>query len=604
MSEQNYKRFFNLSKDLLCVASLEGYFLEVNDAFSRVLGYSKAVLLEKPFTSLVHPEDLEKTIKEMEFLGKGQASINFENRYLTESGDWVILSWTAAVDPDTGHIIASARDVTAYAKQDRKLQQIESALNSKAILVETDKQGVITHVNQNFCDISGYSAEELLGKTHKVVNSGVHSQEFFQDMWRTISQGKLWSGDITNRNKNGELYFVKTTIAPLTDIDGKIQSYLAIRQDISDKVQNEADLAKTLEILNETSSIAKVGGWEMDVATGVLTWTDETFRILEVEQKDGLSPVLEEGVSLFIPEHSEVITSAIEHTLATGEPYSLELMASTPKGNKLWIYTDGKANYLDGEIKTLSGTIQDIDAKKKAEHKYNLERQKSIQSSKLASLGELAAGMAHEINNPLGIISGYSELLMRSNAEDPAAMEKIDVILKSCNRISHIVNNLKKFSRSGDDRQQETIVLSSVINEAVMLTKPRLKRDIIDLQYKSNSKAAITGNVIEIEQVFLNLINNAVDAIKDLTNKWIKIELEEGPNQVIIRITDSGSGIKKEEASKIFSPFYTSKKVGEGTGLGLSIVDGILKDHDATIEYDDNADNTCFVLTFKQTKEG
>lgn len=604
MSEQNYKRFFNLSKDLLCVASLEGYFLEVNDAFSRVLGYSKAVLLEKPFTSLVHPEDLEKTIKEMEFLGKGQASINFENRYLTESGDWVILSWTAAVDPDTGHIIASARDVTAYAKQARKLQQIESALNSKAILVETDKQGVITHVNQNFCDISGYSAEELLGKTHKVVNSGVHSQEFFQDMWRTISQGKLWSGDITNRNKNGELYFVKTTIAPLTDIDGKIQSYLAIRQDISDKVQNEADLAKTLEILNETSSIAKVGGWEMDVATGVLTWTDETFRILEVEQKDGLSPVLEEGVSLFIPEHSEVITAAIEHTLATGEPYSLELMASTPKGNKLWIYTDGKANYLDGEIKTLSGTIQDIDAKKKAEHKYNLERQKSIQSSKLASLGELAAGMAHEINNPLGIISGYSELLMRSNAEDPAAMEKIDVILKSCNRISHIVNNLKKFSRSGDDRQQETIVLSSVINEAVMLTKPRLKRDIIDLQYKSNSKAAITGNVIEIEQVFLNLINNAVDAIKDLTNKWIKIELEEGPNQVIIRITDSGSGIKKEEASKIFSPFYTSKKVGEGTGLGLSIVDGILKDHDATIEYDDNADNTCFVLTFKQTKEG
>jgi len=603
MPEHSYKRFFNLSKDLLCVASLEGYFLEVNDSFSRVLGYSRAALLQFPFTSLVHPDDLKKTIEEIELLGDGRTSINFENRYITESGEYVVLSWTAAVDPDTTHIIASARDVTEYANQARKLAQIEAALYERTILVETDKNGVITHVNDNFCEISGYSREELIGKTHSIVNSGMHSRDFFKNMWRTISKNQLWSGDITNRKKNGDLYFVKTTIAPLTNMENEIISYLAIRQDITDKIQNKADLEKTLEILNETSSIAKIGGWEMDVATGVLTWTDETFRILEVEQKDGLSPILEEGISLFIPEHTDIITDAIAHTLATGEPYSLELMASTPKGNRLWIYTDGKANYVDGEIKTLSGTIQDIDAKKKTEDKYNLERQKSIQSSKLASLGELAASMAHEINNPLGIISGYSELLMRTNAEDASAMNKIDVILKSCNRISHIVGNLKKFSRSGDDRQQECLIISDIISEAVMLTKPRLKRELIGLEFKSNSKAAITGNVIEIEQVFLNLINNAVDAVKNLPNKWIEIDLEEESEQVIIRITDSGEGIEKTEISKIFSPFYTSKKVGEGTGLGLSIVDGILKDHNATIEYDDRACNTCFTLTFKQVKE-
>ncbi len=603
MPEQNYKRFFNLSKDLLCIANLDGYFLEVNDSFSLVLGYSRAALLENPFTSLVHPDDLGKTIKEMELLSDGRSSVNFENRYITQAGECVILSWTAAVDPDTGYIIASARDVTEYAKQARKLEQIEAALEKRTILVETDKKGLITHANDNFCEISGYSQEELVGKTHSIVNSGLHSREFFRNMWQTISNKQLWSGDITNRKKNGDLYFVKTTIAPLTNMDDEIISYLAIRQDITDKIQNETDLAKTLKILNETSSIAKVGGWEMNVATGVLTWTDETFRILEVERKDGLSPILEEGISLFIPEHTSIIADAIENTLATGEPYSLELMASTPKGNRLWIYTDGKANYVDGEIRTLSGTIQDIDAKKKAEDKYNLERQKSIQSSKLASLGELAASMAHEINNPLGIISGYSELLMRSNAEDANAMAKIEVILKSCNRISHIVSNLKKFSRSGDDREQECLILSNVISEAIMLTKPRLKRDIIELEYKNNSKAAITGNMIEIEQVFLNLINNAVDAIKNLPNKWIKIHLEETTEQVIIRITDSGLGIKKAEVSKIFSPFYTSKKIGEGTGLGLSIVDGILKDHDATIEYDDTADNTCFILTFKKAKE-
>lgn len=603
MPKHNYERFFSQSRDLLCVANLDGYFLEVNSAFTKTLGYSKEILLSSPFTDFIHPNDLDSTATEIARLGQGLETVNFENRYLHQNGEYVTLSWSSVVDHETGNIIASARDVTEYTNQARKLKQIEATLEEKVIIVETDKKGVITYANENFCDISGFSKKELIGNTHSIVNSGIHDKQFFQDMWRTISKKKVWSGDITNRRKNGELYFVKTTITPLTDNEGEIQSYLAIRQDISDKIQHKTDLAKTLEILSETSSIAKVGGWELDVATGKLTWTDETFRILEVEKKDGLSPMLPEGISLFIPEHSGIVEKAIQHCLATGEPYSLELIALTPKGKQLWVYTNGKANYENGEIKTLSGTIQDIDDKKTAEMEYNLERQKSIQSAKLASLGELAASMAHEINNPLGIISGYSELLMRSNSDNSDALSKIEVILKSCNRISHIVNNLKKFSRSGDSREQSKIVLSDVVKEAIMLAKPRLKRGIVALEFDSGSEASILGNIIEIEQVFLNLINNAVDAVKDLPERWVKLKLSEQSNSVVFRITDSGSGIKKSELNKIFSPFYTSKKMGEGTGLGLSIVDGILKDHAATIKYDEGSSNTSFILTFNKLEE-
>ncbi len=603
MPEHNYKFFFDQSKDLLCIANSDGYLIDVNHSFCDVLGYTKAVLLEKPYISFVHPSDIEKTIQELERLDTDHESTNFENRYRTQSGSYVVLSWSSTRDPKTGRIIASARDITAYSNKAHKLQQLEAAMNAKAIMAETDKKGVISRVNDRFCEISGYSREEMIGNSHSAVNSGLHSKAFFQNIWRTISNKEVWSGDITNRKKNGDLYYVKTTIIPLTDLEDEIFSYLVYRQDITDKVHNAMDLAKTLQILNETSALAKVGGWELDVATGVLTCTDETFQIFEVDQEEGLPRTLPDGIDLYTPECSSIIDEAIKHCLATGEPYSLELMANTLKGNTLWVHTEGKANYVDGKIVTLSGTIQDIDAKKKSEKKYNLERQKSIQNARLASLGELAASMAHEINNPLGIISGYSELLLRDQAGDTRAKSKIEVILKSCGRISHIVNNLKKFSRAEREQKQKSIVLSDLINESIMLAQPNLKRCIIDLQFEIESEAHIVGNVIEIEQVFLNLINNSADAIKDLPKKWIKIELSVTTDSVIVRIIDSGDGITKDELRNIFSPFYTSKKVGEGTGLGLSIVDGILKDHDAKIEYDGTSDNTCFVLTFKRDKD-
>jgi signal transduction histidine kinase len=151
----------------------------------------------------------------------------------------------------------------------------------------------------------------------------------------------------------------------------------------------------------------------------------------------------------------------------------LELQAQTAKGNVLWVYTNGRANYQNGKVVTLSGTIQDIDASKKAEEKYNLEKQKSIQSAKLASLGELAASMAHEINNPLGIISGYTELMLMTTDLPDAMLSKLNVILNSCERIAHIVNNLKKFSRIETAKEHSQQNLTKIINEAISLARPR-----------------------------------------------------------------------------------------------------------------------------------
>ncbi len=593
-----YEKFYELSSSILVVANADGYFEHVNPEASKVLGYTTDELLSFSIFDLMHPNDVGPTRQEFTRLSESKRTLDFENRYRHKLGHYCVLSWNASVDPATGLVYAEARDITEKVSMQNRLRQIEAGLQSNTIVAETDARGVISNVNEHFCVISGYSEKELIGKTHRVVNSAHHPPEFFDDLWKTISSGNVWSGVIKNKSKDGSFYFVQTIIIPIRGVESSITSYLAIRQDITSSVENKAAFARTLEILNETGSIAKVGGWELDVASGELTWTDETFKILEVEKQENQKPLLPEGLQLFTPEYQSVVEDAVNRAIEFGEPYSLEVEAQTAKGNVLWVYTNGKANLVDGKVVTLSGTIQDINARKIAEIKYNKERQKSIQSAKLASLGELAASMAHEINNPLGIISGYTELMLQTTDSEDEDARKLETILRSCERIAHIVKSLKKFSTSGKEVTREKKSLPDIVREAVNLAKPRLKNERIEIDVVASQQAFINCHEIEIEQVVLNLINNAIDAMVDLEDKWIRIEVVERERSIDLAVTDAGSGISEKDQFKLFEPFYTTKRPGKGTGLGLAISKGILEEHEAKIEYDQLSNHTRFNLTF------
>jgi PAS domain S-box-containing protein len=593
----NYQRFFDLSMDMLCIANTEGYFIQVNESFSRVLGYSRDHFLAQAIMSFIHPHDIESTMEALNRSGKGGANLNFINRYKHINGHYLTLSWNTQTDPDNGLIYGVARDVTEQINQTNRLRQLQHTLDKESIVAVTDKRGLITEVNDRFCEISGYSKEELIGKTHNIISSHSHSKEFFKDLWKTISSKNIWSDVIKNKTKNGGFYYVHTIITPLVDHENEIYAYLSIRQDISKSIKNENDLAKILSILNETSAIAKVGGWELNIHSDELTWTEETFRILDFEKKSGHHPKLPEGLALFTSDSQVIIEKAVKRVLNFGEPYSLELQAKTTKGKVFWVYTNGKANYKNGEIVSISGIIQDIDQRKKAELSYDLERQKSIQSAKFASIGELSASMAHEINNPLGIISGYIELILLSPETNEKLTAKLEVILKSCKRISHIMNSLKKFSRSEEKSEYINCSLSKLTQQAIYLAQPRLKRALVDLEFFDTKNSIIKGCEIEIEQVILNLINNSIDAVKDGPDKWIKLSILSKGEFIELRVIDSGQGISKAIQDKIFSPFFTTKKAGEGTGLGLSIISSILDDHNANIRYE-KSDNTTFVIAF------
>lgn len=254
------------------------------------------------------------------------------------------------------------------------------------------------------------------------------------------------------------------------------------------------------------------------------------------------------------------------------------------------------------EIYGVLGFARDITDLVQLQKNLDTERMKSVTNAKLASLGEMSAGLAHEINNPLAIIEGSLSLLPRFLNNTEKLNARIETMKRSCDRIAKIVYGLKKFSRSGDRSEVSPYVLSSIVRDALTLTEIKSKRDSTPVICELNSDATVLCNEVEIEQVLVNLISNAIDAVKNSSDRWVKVLVTDSHDSTILSVMDSGQGIPEEVRAKLFEPFFTTKNVGEGTGLGLSITKGILDEHGASISLLNDSPNTCFEVRFPKNK--
>lgn len=222
-------------------------------------------------------------------------------------------------------------------------------------------------------------------------------------------------------------------------------------------------------------------------------------------------------------------------------------------------------------------------------------------ASKMASLGQIASGVAHEINNPLMVIVGQIHLLRRaltnSTVHTMFVEERIDVIEKMTRRMSDIISGLKTFSRKSDLLPLKPCDLNEILNETISFCQDHVRGKGVELRYNPGfAKIPILGSPTEISQVVVHLFNNAVDAIQGLDTKWIELKLSVASEFVEIRVIDSGLGLKPEIQEKIFEPFFTTKPVGSGTGLGLSISYGLIKKNNGKLQIDNQSPNTCFVI--------
>lgn len=227
---------------------------------------------------------------------------------------------------------------------------------------------------------------------------------------------------------------------------------------------------------------------------------------------------------------------------------------------------------------------------------------KAEYAARLGSLGEMAQGIAHEINNPLSIaIFAAEEILTRIKNEEanPAFITTyLDKVLKSCHRIAKIVRSLRYFSRDADQDPRKSLPLAQILDQAMDVCTERCKRYNINLIYTPPSLSILVHcQEVPMVQVFINLINNAFDAVEKTASPWIRIDHSVKGQDVIVCVSDSGPGIPADVRKRIMEPFYTTKDVNQGTGLGLSISLGIMESNGGSIRLDDESMHTNFIVT-------
>lgn len=234
----------------------------------------------------------------------------------------------------------------------------------------------------------------------------------------------------------------------------------------------------------------------------------------------------------------------------------------------------------------------------------SLEQRAMVESSaRMAAIGELAAGIAHEINNPLGVITLQAEQTMRrakQSIQDHELKDRFIMDLTKVHstafRIARIVKSLRALARDGEKDQFVEANMGDLLNDVIVLIEQKIQTHAVSFRTKFSPTLAIACRSTQISQVLVNLISNSIDAIQGLPEKWIEVEaFEQGP-YTLITVTDSGKGIPKEVLKKLMTPFFTTKAAGVGTGLGLSISKRIIADHHGLFFYDENSPHTKFVI--------
>ena len=470
-----------------------------------------------------------------------RGTVSFDRTLATAAGETrqYSLSRTPIYDAGGAYqgMLCVARDTSERELMSRHLKSLlaeietqQTALDQHAIVSIADLAGNILYVNNKFCEVSGYGREELIGQNHRLLKSGQHPQEFYDDMWITIASGRVWQGEVCNRRKDGGHYWVESTIVPFLDEHGLPQRYVSIRTDITPL----KDLEQAMHTANE-----------------------------ELGQR--------------VNERTAELSAA-----------KTELEADIAERKRSQAELEGAYRHLEEAQSHL------------------------LQSEKLASIGQLAAGVAHEINNPIGYV--YSNLgsleqylkelfevlaAYESGVTDPPVVvrevtQRIDVgFLKEdipalmgesregITRVKKIVQDLKDFSHVHASDEWQFADLHKGLDSTLNIVNNEIK-------YKADVKKEY-GDLPEVEclasqlnQVFMNLLVNAAHAIDE--RGTIAIRSGTAEDQVWVEIADTGKGIAAENLKRIFDPFFTTKPIGKGTGLGLSLSYGIIQKHRGRIE--------------------
>lgn len=330
-----------------------------------------------------------------------------------------------------------------------------------------------------------------------------------------------------------------------------------------------------------------------------ILWNREMERLIGAKKSDVIGKT---DYDLFAKAEADYYRKTDESVFADGKLVEIpEEWVSAPTGAIPCNTKKVPVLGTDGKPWLLIGILNDISQRKELESRVQNERIKTVAAAKLSALGEMAGGIAHEINNPLAIIQCRAEKIVRGIERGMLELHQVkselSAVLTTTERISNIIRGLRKVAREGDKDPFLDTTPRAIIEDTLGFCAEKLKAASIDIKVEGEALDTLFEcREVQISQLLLNLISNAKDAVAELPARWIRIEARDTGDRIQIAVTDSGAGIDPALRERLMEPFFTTKEVGKGSGLGLSISDGIAKEHGGSLTIDAKSRNTRFVL--------
>jgi PAS domain S-box-containing protein len=573
------------TSNAVIITDVERRIIWVNPGFERITGFSAAEALGCFPGQLLQCElsDAAVVADMSTALNKGQSfSCELINQH--KSGrHYLIEIENQPLHDEAGTLngfMSIESDITVrHAAQ----QQLESVLRDNAALLSTLNQhaiisvancaGTITEVNDAFCLISGYSRAELLGKNHRIVNSGMHPPEFWVGMWQSISKGEPWHAVVCNRSKNGALYWVDTTVAPFLDNDGSIEKYISIRTDVSAAKELEANLRMARDQLSKAADVAQLGIWTWNIHDNSLVFDSRMRSLYEhADNNDWRSRVH--------PDDIDVIDAKLQAAIAGSDVFESVFRIYSRSGEIRYIHATGKVERdATGKVLLVTGINRDITAQHEAQEVLRTAKAAADQANLAKS--EFLANISHELRTPMNAILGMLTLLGKTELNSKQA----DYATKSegaAYKLLRLLDELLDFSKIEAGKMTldpQPFATKQLLREISMILANNLKSKQVELLFDIDPRLPqqLYGDAMRLQQVLINLGGNAVKFTAQgeirLTIKVLALDAAKVTLQ--FALSDSGIGIAAESQALIFSGFTQAeasitRRFG-GTGLGLAI---------------------------------
>jgi PAS domain S-box-containing protein len=618
-------RLFNVTTDLACVASLEGWFLRVNPAFERVLGYSAAELTARPYRDFIHPDDREATAVRTEQLSRGIDVHHFENRYRTRQGGWRWLDWTAMSVVAEGLVYAFARDVTEEKRQrehDRLRREffaglatgvpLQDSLDLVVRSLETDmpgSRGSVLMVDREGrlrtasaprlpaaynAQVDGLAPGPLAGSCGTAVYTrepvvvahiaGDPRWERYAGLAAQYRLAACWSVPCLARDgrvlASLALYFDQ----PRHPTPGEMADLTAAASLVAIAVERQRT-TEELELLHQ--AVSRLNDVIMITEASPLgdpgpriEFVNEAFERMTGYRREevlGRTPRLLQGEGT---ERGSL--DRIRRALEAGEPVREELLNYTRDGRPYWVELDiAPVRGPDGGVRHFVAVERDTTERRELQAQL-------LQAQKMEAIGRLAGGISHDFNNMLTAILGFSDLLLDGAPPGAPWREEVNEIRLAATRAAELTRQLLAFSRK-QVLQPVVLDLNVLVGDTERMLRRLIGEHIALQTIRADRPMTVRVDPAQLEQALVNLAVNAADAMPQggrLTIETAMAELDAGyaathpgvtPGpHVMLAVSDTGMGMSREVLDRAFEPFFTTKPQGQGTGLGLSTVYGIV----------------------------